>query len=87
LPKNKQAPKVLRLLQLMQEADIFTLGANSRPNPSSDTVSITVSDGTKLFTTRFDEKDVEHNLKALLLLKLLKEYNTPEAPEGIPSRT
>jgi|GEM_PF-5802055 len=72
----RQAANILRLLELMREADIFSIGeragvkATDRPR-----VSLNVSHASGTFTAHFEEADIRENVPAQLLLKLFNEYS------------
>ena len=75
-----QSTRILRLLQLMRESDIFSLGQRDKGQADIAVVAITVQDGEQKFFTRFQESDIRSNTKALLLLKLALEYSELAQP-------
>ena len=73
--------KILRLLQLMREADIFSLSEKlNLPSPMtapSPVIVITVAHKTAGYRAKFRESDIRGNIQAHLLLKLFQEYAQP----------
>ena len=81
--------KLLRVLQLIREADVLSLKPAEIPRADSDaTVNLAVLDGTSEFRTTFMSSDINDNPAALLLLRLMEEYaqqnmHRPNAEEVI----
>jgi hypothetical protein len=81
---SKSIEKALRLLQLMREADLFSIGDRSDFSRQSERyVLVTVQDGDTLFKSSIREGDLGGNMQALLLLKLFKEFAEPPALEEL----
>ncbi len=70
--KSSARYKLLRILELMREARLFD-------NPEQDeknTFEIEVRGGQKTFTVSLHPSQIQNNLQARLMLKLLSEYRT-----------
>ncbi len=79
----EQSSKILRLLQLMREADIFSEGSTSG-NSDSSGITISIKDGTVSFQSSLPPKTVQSNLKTMLLLRLFKEF-AEQNQESVPA--
>ena len=75
--------RVLRLLTLIREANLFSLSASSQPLESED-VELVVQDGMNVFSTAFNPDDFEGNSAATLLVKLIQLYRDAD-PLSTPS--
>lgn len=74
---SEEVARALRLLELMQEAKIFSLSnARALKQPGRTIVRLYVMSPGKSFESNFTDVEVEENLQALLLLKLFEEYAT-----------
>jgi len=69
--------KLLRLLQLVREANLFSLSKWKTGMENWPGISLMISEGERTFRTQFSFEDVEDNLPARNLLKLLQIYSLP----------
>ena len=66
---NENAGMVERLLKQAREASLFDLDKKK-----DSEITLSVIDGEKTFLSRFNESDIEGNVKAALFLRLFEEY-------------
>ena len=80
LPSDKldQQSKILRLLSLLREANIFTTIEEYQENPSESRISITVVTSDNTFNSEITEGMIAQNLPAQVMLRLFKEYSSEE---------
>ncbi len=73
--KASELRKLLRVLQLIREADIITLSDKQlRTAIGEASVRMMVTDGQTQFRAEFSSADISNNSPALLMLRLLEEY-------------
>lgn len=69
------ADKAARILSLSREAGVF--GLNRGAEIDGDGVVLRIEDGSKEFVTSFSREDIQNNVKAESLLKLLTIHGRP----------
>lgn len=81
----KHAQQILRLLQLMREADVFSLSQQTTSNSlKHPRVTMQVKDNGQTFISQFNASAIKDNLKAQLLLRLFNEYAQAGQAETFP---
>ena len=79
-PDPKSSDKALRILELAEAANIFSL-SDTGPNTEKKATFEVSSRDSNTFAVNFSETLIDTNTKAQLLLKLLKLYSE-ETPRG-----
>ena len=68
---------MLRLLMLMRDANIFTIGDKSEQEEGPGSYTVRVQEGEEVFQSRFGQSDIESNVQARTMLKLFEQFAVP----------
>ncbi|MBN8548492.1 MAG: hypothetical protein J0M12_04165 [Deltaproteobacteria bacterium] len=75
--------RVMRMLQLAREGNLFSLGAATPPN-ASPLLRLKIERENRIFTVAFTREEIAQNLQAQSLLKLFEVYaGEQEAPASL----
>ena len=77
LGQGADPERLLRLLRLMRDANIFTLGDKSDQAEGAGSFTVKVQEGETVFNARFGQDDIEDSVQARTMLKLFEQFAVP----------
>lgn len=73
---QKTGERILRLLELSKEADVFSVSENDAAKTKDQAVRVGIEASERQYSMVFNKETVKNNLKIGLLLRLIKEYGS-----------
>lgn len=80
-PEQVNGSRLIRILNLVSEARLFSTSELAGPEPGQLQVQIKISSGERRFETRINQPELTKNIRATTMLALLREYSEQSRKE------